>query len=399
MSDQTSAAPAGPLAGVRIVDLTTVIMGPMATRVLGDLGADIIRVETWEPELMRNFVPQRSEGMSGITLNLHRNKRSVALDLKSDEGRRAMYDIVASADALVSNIRPAALARLGLSPEELQTVKPDLVYCQAVGFGSDGPNAGQAAYDDVIQSVSGLAAMFSWLEDEPKLIPSIMADKVASLHIVYSLIAGLFRKATTGKGDLIEVPMAEALASFNLVEHLNGHTFEPPQEPFSYLRLRTANRKPRRSADGWICLLPYSDQNYRDFFAKIGQPELVDDPRFGNANDRVANANELYAIIDEYSSMFTNAEWLAFCTERSIPAGPVQPLERLDEDPHFADVGLLQAHEHPTEGDYRIVKDPVRFESRGEWKLDRHAPRIGQHNHEVLSELGWTAEEIDTLAD
>ncbi|MEM7095287.1 MAG: CoA transferase [Actinomycetota bacterium] len=387
----------GPLHGVRIVDLTTVIMAPMATRILGDMGADIVRVETSTPELMRNFVPQRSEGMSGVALNLHRNKRSVALDLKSDDGKRAMYDIVASADALVSNIRPAALARLGLSPDDLLAVKPDLVYVEAVGFGSDGPNAGQAAYDDVIQSVSGLAAMFSWLEDEPKLIPSTIADKIASLHIVYAVLAGLFRRATTGQGDVVEVPMAESLASFNLVEHLNGHTFEPREEPFSYLRIRNANRKPRRSKDGWICLLPYSDQNYQDFFAKVDRPDLAADPRFTTANDRVANAEVLYGYIDEHAGMFTNAEWLEYCEAHSIPAGPVQPLESLDEDPHFAEVGLLELVDHPTEGRYRVIKDPVKFASRGDWELERHAPRIGQHTAEILTELGWTPDDIEAL--
>jgi len=394
--DPSSPGP-GPLAGVRIIDLTTVVMGPMATRVLGDLGADVIRVETHEPELMRNFVPQRSTGMSGITLNLHRNKRSIALDLKSEVGHRAMMDLVASADALVSNIRPAALARLKLSPADVHAVNPTLVYCSAVGFGSDGPNAGQAAYDDVIQSVSGLAEMFSWSGDEPVLIPSIIADKISSLHIVYAVMGGLYRRATQGIGDVIEVPMAESLASFNLVEHLNGHTFEPKEEPFSYLRIRNANRKPRRSADGWICLLPYSNQNYADFFAKIGQPELGDDPRFVDANSRVANAFDLYGIIDEHASMFTNAEWLEFCADHSIPAAPVLALDKLDDDPHFAAVGLLEHAEHPTEGSYRVIKDPVNYASDPDQTIKRHAPRIGQDTVELMTELGWSPDQIAEL--
>ena len=387
----------GPLAGVRVIDLTTVVMGPMATRVLGDLGADVVRVETHEPELMRNFVPQRSEGMSGIALNLHRNKRSIALDLKSESGHRALMDLVKSADALVSNIRPAALARLGISPEDAHAVNPTLVYCSAVGFGSDGPYGGQAAYDDVIQSVSGLADMFSWTGDAPQLIPSIMADKVAALHIVYAVMGGLYRKATQGVGDVIEVPMAESLASFNLVEHLNGHTFEPKEEPFSYLRIRNANRKPRRSADGWVCLLPYSTQNYADFFAKIGRPELADDPRFADANGRVANAFDLYGIIDEHAPMFTTAEWLDFCEAHSIPATPVVPLEEVGDDPHFAAVGLLEMDEHPTEGAYRVIKDPVNYASDPDQTIKRHAPRIGQDTAELMGELGWTADEIAEL--
>lgn len=394
----TNSGSAGPLEGVRIVDLTTVVMGPMATRILGDMGADVVRVETWTPELMRNFVPQRSEGMSGIALNLHRNKRSVALDLKSEAGHRAILDIVRSADALVTNIRPAALARLKLSPQDLADVKPDLLYCSAVGFGSDGPYAGQAAYDDVIQSVSGLASMFSWNTEGPQLIPSIVADKITALHIAYAVAGGLYRRAVTGEGDFIEIPMAEAVASFNLVEHLNGHTFEPREEPFSYLRIRTPNRKPRRSADGWICLLPYSDQNYRDFFTKIGQPQFGDDPRFVDANARVANANELYGIVDEFSGLFTNAEWMDFCKEKSIPCSPIVKVEELDQNEHFDAVGLLDVHEHPTEGEYRWIKDPISYASRDGDGVKLHAPRIGQHNDDVLSELGWSDEDIAGLA-
>lgn len=369
----------------------------MATRILGDMGADIIRVETHEPELMRAFVPQRSEGMSGITLNLHRNKRSVALDLKTEDGHRALLDIVASADALVSNIRPAALARLGLSPADLRVVCPDLIYCSAVGFGSDGPYAGQAAYDDVIQSVSGFASMFNWMGDEPQLVPSIIADKVVALHVVYSVLGALYRRTVTGEGDDIEVPMAESMAAFNLVEHLNGHTFEPKMEPFSYLRLRTPNRKPRQSADGWICLLPYSTQNYRDFFTTIGRADLIDDPRFQTANDRVANTDALYGIIDEYAATKTTAEWMSFCDTHSIPCMPVVDLEAIDDNEHFNAVGMLAMHEHPTEGEYRVIKDPIKYASHEGSSLTRHAPRVGQHNAEVLSELGWDDEAIAGL--
>ncbi len=387
----------GPLSGVRVIDLTTVVMGPMSSRILGDLGADVIRVDAPQVDLIRDFAPQRSPGMSGITLNLQRNKRSVLLDLKTDAGKRAMYDLIATSNAFVTNLRASALASLGLSPEDLVSVRPDLVYCGAVGYSSEGPYAGRAAYDDVIQAVSGMASMFDWMGPEPAFVPSIMADKIAALHIAYATAAGLYRQASTGHGDVIEVPMAEALASFNLVEHLNGHTFEPREEPFSYLRLRTPNRKPRRTADGWICVLPYSNANYRDFFAHAGRPELADDERFSSTNARVHNAHELYGLIEELVPMFTTAEWMQFCATASIPCAPVTDLGELGDNEHFAAVGLLELQEHPTEGAYRVIKDPVVYRSGDGVTVREPAPRPGQHTASIMSELGWTDDEIAEL--
>ncbi len=392
------AAPAGPLAGVRIADLTTVVMGPMATRILGDLGADVIKIEAPEIDFMRDFDPKRSPGMGAMSLNLQRNKRSIVLDLKSDAGHQAMLDLVASCDVFVSNMRPSALARLGLDYESLVAVKPDLIYCGATGFDSSGPYAGKAAYDDVIQAVSGMASMSSWMGGEPAYVPTIAADKISGLHIVYAVLAALYRKATTGQGDAIEVPMAESVASFNLVEHLNGHTLEPKEPPFSYQRLLTPHRKPRRSADGWVCILPYSDQNWRDFFALVGRPELADDPRFISVNSRVSNVNELYELLDTFMARHTTEEWMQLCDDASIPAVPVVDLEHIEDDPHFAAVGMIEMHEHPTEGAYRIVRDPVRFASgnAGVW---RHSPRPGASTGEILAELGYDDEQIAAVID
>jgi len=387
----------GPLAGIRVVDLCTVIMAPMAARILGDMGADVIKVESAESDFMRDFVPKRNAGMGGITMNLHRNKRSMMLDLKSPTGNQAMMDLVASSDVFMTNMRPAALERLQLGPDDLLAVAPDLVYCGAVGFGAAGPYAGRAAYDDVIQSVSGLATMRDWSGDDPALVSSTIADKIAALHIVYAVLAGLVRRATTGKGDVIEVPMAEALASFNLVEHLNGHTFEPKMEPFSYQRLRTEHRRPQRSMDGWIHLLPYSTKNYFDIFVECGRPELVDDERFATVNSRVANINALYELVHEFAATKTSAEWMSFTEAHSVPCMPVNQLHQLEDDPHFAAVGLLEVAEHPSEGSYRVIRDPITFASDPSPTLRRHAPRVGEHTAEVLAELGWSTSDIENL--
>ena len=383
----------GPLTGVRVADLTTVVMGPMASRTLADLGADVIKVESPGGDMMRSFEPKRSEGMSAFNLGLNRNKRSVVLDLKADVGRTAFLDLIATCDIFITNVRPAALAKLGLDDAALRARRADLIYCSATGFGSEGPYAPKPAYDDVIQAGSGLASLFAWLGNDPAYVPSIIADKVAGLYITQAVLAALHRRTVTGEGDFVEVPMAESLAAFNLVEHLNGHMFTPPVGEFGYLRLRTEHRRPRRSADGWVCVLPYNNQNWHDFFTLAGRPDLADDERFASINARVEHVDALYGLMDDIIGTRTTAEWMEICDTRSIPAVPVVDLATIADDPHFAAVGLIEEHVHPTEGPYRAVRDPIRYRS-GTPGLTRHAPHLGEHTAEVLSELGYDDDTI-----
>ena len=399
VSTPTATDRPGPLDGVRVIDLTSVVMGPLATRMLGDLGADVIRVETPEGDIIRHYEPMRSDAMSAFAINMNRNKRSVVLDLKSGEGKQALTDLAATADVFVTTMRRSALARLGLDDAGVRAMRDDIVYCVANGYGSNGPSADKAAYDDVIQAASGVSDLFTYAGGEPQLMPSIIADKVCGLHIVPAITAALYRRAMTGEGDSIEVPMAEVMASFNLVEHLGGLTFEPPIGQFSYARVTAPNRRPRRTTDGWVVLLPYSTPNWRDFFGFVGRPELIDDHRYADQRSRIANSNELYGMLDEFVADLATADLLDFCDEHSIPGAAVLSLEHIADDPHFAAVDLLHDDIHPTEGAYRVTRDPLRFASRGaeQGLPTRHAPRLGEHTAEVLAEVGWTSEQISSL--
>jgi len=362
-------------------------MGPMATRLLADMGADVIKIESEAGDLLRTYPPSRNPLMSGMTMNIDRNKRSVVLDLKADDDAALMKKLLATADVFVTNMRPAALARLGLDYDAVAAVRSNIIYCAANGFDSQGPWAGRPAYDDVIQAMSGLTHMLGWTNGgEPAFVPSIMADKTCAMQLATAILGSLYKRAMTGEGDHVEISMAEAMAAFNLVEHLSGHTFEPPEGDFSYNRVRTPNRRPRPTADGWIAMLPYSDDNWRKVFTLAGRPEIADDPRFQNRPDRVTNAEPLYAYLNEVTPMFTSAVWLDFCTEHSIPAAPITDLSKLRDDPYFTEVGLLRDEVHPTEGPYKVVRDAIRS-NHSLPGLMRHAPRLGQHTDEIRAEL------------
>ena len=386
----------GALDGIRVVDLTTVLMGPMACRMLGDHSADVIRVESLDGDSTRNGLPARSAGMSGFSLNIQRNKRSLALDLKSEAGREAMGRLLDSADVLVTNMRAAALERLGLDADSLRAQHPQLICCRANGYGSGGPYRDKAAYDDAIQAASGLSDLIGRISGEPGFVPAVIADKVTGLHVVEAVLAALFHRERTGVAQAIEVPMFETMVAFNLVEHYRGAVFEPPEGPFGYDRLLTPHRRPYPTSDGWVCLLPYNDAQYRAFFAFVERPELADDPRFADHNSRIAHIDELYALFGELSVRRTTDEWIAYCDTHSIPAARVLDLADLDADPQLAAVGLVSISEHPTEGAYRYVADPVVY-SETPTRLRRHAPLLGEHAAEILSELGYDASEIDAL--
>lgn len=388
----------GALDGVRVVELATILMGPYAARILGDHGADVVRIESLAGDSVRNGLPARNPGMSGMSLNLQRNKRSVALDLKHPGGRDAALAIIGGADVVVTNMRRAALERLGLGPSELRRRDDALIVAIANGYGSDGPYATKPAYDDAVQAGSGLAWVVGQarVDGEPGYVPAIVADKVCGMAIAQSVLAALVHRARTGEGQEIEIPMLETMVAFNVIEHQRGATFEPPEGPFGYHRLLSPDRRPFRSADGWVAILPYNDRHWREFFVLAGRPDLLDDPRFADHNARIVNIDAAYAVIAEAAPSRTTAEWIAACEAASIPCSPVLDLSAVTDDPHLAAVGMMEVVDHPTEGPYWHVREGPRFE-RTPTALHRHAARLGEHTVEVLREAGYDDGSIDEL--
>jgi crotonobetainyl-CoA:carnitine CoA-transferase CaiB-like acyl-CoA transferase len=386
----------GPLTGIRVLDLTGVIMGPFATHILADLGADVIKVEAPEGDSTRNYKPLRHEGMSGMFLNLHRNKRGLLLDLKRPEGRAALNRLIETADVFVHNMRPKVVGRLGYDYDAVRAIKPDIVYCGAFGFGAAGPYRDKPAYDDLIQAGSGIAALNGLTHQAPAYLPTVVCDKLAGQTIAWAILAALVQRSRGGGGQSIEVPMLETAIEFTVLEHMVGAAFEPPMDKMGFARLLSRGRKPYRTRDGYACILPYSNENWNDFFEFVERVELKSDPRFQNLTSRVQHIETLYGLVEEVAPNHTNAEWVAFCDSKNIPCLPVCALDDLADDPHVKAVGLFGAADHPSEGRYRTVRSPVTY-SGSKFQIRRHAPRLGEHSAELLREAGYSEDQIEAM--
>lgn len=398
----SSEAPArgasGPLVGTRIVDMTTVLMGPYATQIAADYGADVIKVEPPGGDVMRVTGAKKHSHMGSLYMHANRNKRSVMLDVRRTEGREALLQLCARADVFVHNVRPAAMARLGLSYADIARVNPGIVYVGLVGYGSEGPYAGRPAYDDLIQGISGMASMFTLVEGgEPRFVPSVIADRIAGLHAVNAMLAALLHRARTGEGQHVEVPMFESVAQIVLGDHLGGLSFDPPIGPPGYSRLTTPNRRPYRTRDGYICVLVYNDRQWREFFTAIDRPDIWEnDPRFADQATRARYFDEAYALLAEVLAQRPTQEWLALFEAHDLPAVPVTRIEDLEHDPHLSALGFVETVEHPTEGRIKQIRPPQSF-SRTALAIRRHAPNLGEHSREVLAEAGFDEPAIDRL--
>lgn len=413
MSDtkQLETKATGPLAGIRIVDLTSVVFGAYATQILADMGADVMKVEAPSPtggggqggDIMRwpGHTPDGApEDLGPIFMTINRNKRSVLLDLRDEKARAALMKLIATADVLTSNVRYDAMGRLGLAYEDIKKVKPDIIFVHAAGYGSDGPYAGLPAYDDLIQAGSGAADLLSRMDGDPKprYIPTIVADKVSGLFFVSAVTAALFHKSRTGQGQFVEVPMFEAVTSFVLAEHFYDHVYDPPTGPWTYGRITNPDRRPYRTKDGYIGLLPYSDQQWNDFFRCAGRPgAMSDDPRFSTYKARTQNIRELYAMIEDVTETKTTQEWLDILKPLNMPVVKMNKLDDLQDDPHLKAVDFFTRYEHPEVGGYFAMKPPVRF-SQSPSNIRRHPPRLGEQTAEVLREAGLSEADIEALS-
>lgn len=380
----------GPLQGVKVLDLSTVIMGPLATQILGDLGADIISIENPSGNTNRSMGASSHPELSGVALNLLRNKRSVVLDLKKAAGRDAFLRIAAQCDVVVTNLRLAPLKRLRLAYEDVKAVRDDIIFCRAQGFRSDSAKSDAPAYDDIIQSASGIGDLFQHMGMTPMLLPTLVADKVCGMTIAYSVMGALFHRERSGKGQEVEVPMLDSFRAFMLTEHGAGAIPQPPQASPGYRRILTPERRPQATADGFINLLAYRSEDFNAIFTTGGRNDLIDDPRFASRRARFENSDSLYR--DIASALITNTTqfWLEFCERQGIAATRSASLQDLIDE--------LPIAEHPHAGKYRQIPPPVRFFNTPS-SVHRAAPLIGEHGASVLSEAGYSKSEIAALIE
>ena len=388
----------GALAGIRIIDLTTIVMGPYATQLLAEMGADVIKVEAKGGDLARQIAPGRHPGMGAMFLNANRGKRSICMDLKHPAGRDALLALIRDADVLTFNIRPRAMARLGLSFDELAAINPRLVYAAMPGFGQDGPYADKPAYDDLIQGAALLPALAAQAGDGvPRYVPTALADRVVGVHAMGAICAALVARGRTGLGQAIEIPMFETMVGFVLADHLAGLSFDPPEGEGGYQRLLSRQRRPFPTQDGHVCAVVYTDDHWRRFLAAIGRADLpAQDPRFASFASRTAHVDHVYAFLAEVFAQRTTSAWIALLEQADVPGMPMHDFASIARDPHLLATGYFETVDHPSEGRIRTMRPATRW-SATPAPAPCPAPRLGEHGVAVLREAGLDDQAIAAL--
>jgi len=386
-----------PLEGVRIIDASSILMVPYCTRLLADMGAEVIKVETLNGDNTRYIGPSINNGMAAVFLNINRNKKSICVDLKTPEGRLIIYKLIKTSDVFVSNIRKVALEKIKLTHSDFEKLNPKIITANAVGFSSEGPYAGLPAFDDTIQAISGMAAYQGAYSDQPSYTSGATADKVTGIMLGMSIIGALFSREKSGKGIELEVPMMETMVDFTLVEHLYGFNFIPPKAPPIYPRQSSPNRRPYKTKDGYVAVLPYSDEQWLRFFKLVGKEEILKDSKFSSLKSRNENIDLLYHMLSEELTKQDTNYWLKSLKQSDIPAAKVNFPEEIFEDEHLQETNFFRETQHPSEGKLLYPKFPVEFKNTNNGET-LHAPNLGENTKEILVGLGYSDFEIESLA-
>jgi len=384
----------GPLGGIRVVDLTTTVMGPYCSLLLAQLGADVIKVEPPGGDLTRWAGDRRGEGMSPLFLNINRGKRSIVINLKDRAGHEVLMRLIAEADVFLHNMRPDTAARLGITSDTVTAAGPRCIYCELHGFGTGGPYQDKPAYDDVIQAISGVATIQGG-DGKPSFVRSLIADKTVGLMALSAILAAIFERERAGNVPAIEVPMFETMASYMLLDHQGGWLYDPPDGPAGYARTASPYRQPYPTRNGYIAVIPYTDAHWRSFFSLIGRPELTELPKYRSIAERTRHIDELYALLADELKGRTTLEWLTAFDAAHIPAVPVQTVPDLLTDPHLTAVGLLEHMTHPTQGPLRPARLPVLFSRTGPAAEVLPAPALDEHREQILVELGYRPDDFE----
>ena len=388
----------GPLKGLKIIELTSVVLGPWAAQILADMGAEVIKVEAPFGDSNRQLGASRNPNMAALYLSNNRNKRSLVLDLKQASARDALLKIIKDCDVFLHNNRPQVMTKLKLEYNDIKSVNENIIYCGTYGYSKDGPYGEKGALDDSIQAASGIAALNELVLGEPRYLPTVVADKTTAITVVYSILAALFHRERTGSGQEVEVPMFETMVSFVMAEHLWGEVFEPPLDKAGYTRLMSHHRKPYKTKDGYIAVLPYMNNHWKTFCEKAERQDLIEDDRFKNLSSRVENIDDTYSETGKILSTKTTQEWLDIFADTKVPVIVVNSLDDLFTDPHLEAVGFWQDFDHPTEGKLKMPGFPVKF-SETPATIRKHAPNFGEHSIEILAEAGIDEETIKQMIE